>query len=30
MVRFREKELAKETFYAAKNPLKIGMLMLVI
>ena len=30
MVRFGEKEIAKEKFYAAKRPIKIVMLMLMI
>ena len=30
MVRFRETEIAKEKFYAAKNPIKYEVLMLII
>ena len=29
-MRFRDREIAKETFYATKRPIKIVMLMLVI
>ena len=30
MVRFGEKEIAREKFYAAENLQKVGMLMLII
>ena len=30
MVRFRDREIAKEKFYTAKRPINFGMLMLII
>ena len=30
MVKFGQREIAKEKFYAVKKPIKFGMLMLII